>query len=1113
MPVRTSRIDLWSCVRNGEAEVLLDLLRSGVHVDELDDHGVSALMLAASRGDVPLVDLLLSHGACLSLADRESGYSALHRALLHCHFAAASRLLLARASLDAPLDREGLSPLALACRAARPPRAAAGGFVVSWGAAGSVAIGRTAGAAAHAVAAGRVELGDRVAARALACSKLHTLIADAAGGLHSFGLGIGGRLGHGDQMPAVLPRALRLPRVRVREVAAGPDHSLAITECGELFSWGAATAPLGYETAATDQLLPRRVKLPTERSTKVLHAATSARHCVACTRDARGAVACYGWGANEQMQLALRGADGWVTTPCRVERLSVLGASPSLACGGAHSAGVAEDGSVYCWGYDCMAPKKLKLPLPSLGEGLQTIHHRGKPLAKSVTCGISHTVAVSDRGHVYAWAAEMSPQLIQLPPGSYVVHASAASYSTVAVTSSGLVYSWKEHWHAGKPPHVHWHSEVRQAVHAAASDQHTAVIIAEHQPPFLSLCPAAEAAGDEAGEEDGGVAGLTSVPRLMTLCEVALQPSVSTRNCLQLWYTADAIGAALLGAYCCAYCAANLELVLRGDLWAHVPPHLLEQLGHSLRPTPLVKTLSEGIAEDEWEEQVASAAHAEAMAVDWREYYFEGPRQLAVSEQLTPAEPTARLKKLRKKLKQAEALEARLLCGDGDLTRDEHAKAAARQSLEDELLALTIAHPQLASALPLSPAALPSAAPPAPGIELHPRDEEDIPPRGSCGVSLLQRGARAGNGGETIISQARTRRTKWRSLGAAAAGGEATASAPPATRANIAGWEYVAVGEAVRGWGAAPVPRAPPLSQILSEQAHRQPVAEASVKRGQSPASATAASDASAGAVSLMHFVRRPTAKQAKQAKEESPAPAWGSPSASPTIAPSATMAAIQREQREEVERRQEQRTLCLAASPAAGPRRCSLSSDWSLSPTQASPQSSWGMLPEPSVISLEQIQTEEFLREELERSIVRGGAVGREGNSTMRDAVGEKKSGGRRRVKGGQSGKEVGEPRESSSNRQGLRDSRLAGESSQCARVGEGVRPFAAHKTGSNVSRKQSSIAPHETPEGKIACEGVRCESAILHHEETGPSGATGVSRRRKTKCNKSPAATAVVH
>ena len=33
-------------------------------------------------------------------------------------------------------------------------------------------------------------------------------------------------------------------------VAAGLDHTVVVTDGGELFSWGAATAPLGYEVSA-----------------------------------------------------------------------------------------------------------------------------------------------------------------------------------------------------------------------------------------------------------------------------------------------------------------------------------------------------------------------------------------------------------------------------------------------------------------------------------------------------------------------------------------------------------------------------------------------------------------------------------------------------------------------------------------------------------------------------------------------------------------------------------------------------------------------------------------------------------------------------------------------
>ena len=184
---------------------------------------------AALYGQDEVVELLLARGVNIGVQDSESGYTALHRAFSRGHLTTGALLVQAGASVDSPLDHEGLSPLGLLCVCAEQgivsaaPDAPGGGFVMSWGASGSVALGRVAGSTSHAVAAGRVELpglAEGGAVRSAASSKMHSMLLDSDGCVHTCGLGVGGRLGHGDELAAVQPRRVRLP-VRVTSIAAG----------------------------------------------------------------------------------------------------------------------------------------------------------------------------------------------------------------------------------------------------------------------------------------------------------------------------------------------------------------------------------------------------------------------------------------------------------------------------------------------------------------------------------------------------------------------------------------------------------------------------------------------------------------------------------------------------------------------------------------------------------------------------------------------------------------------------------------------------------------------------------------------------------------------------
>lgn len=89
----------------GDATALEQALRAGANPNLLADNGSSVLMLAAHRGQMAHVELLLQAGAAPDLRqtqkDSERGDTALLRAMYGGHLAVAQRLVQAGASLQA----------------------------------------------------------------------------------------------------------------------------------------------------------------------------------------------------------------------------------------------------------------------------------------------------------------------------------------------------------------------------------------------------------------------------------------------------------------------------------------------------------------------------------------------------------------------------------------------------------------------------------------------------------------------------------------------------------------------------------------------------------------------------------------------------------------------------------------------------------------------------------------------------------------------------------------------------------------------------------------------------------------------------------------------------
>lgn len=164
--------------------------------------------------------------------------------------------------------------------------------------------------------------------QALEMSKLHTAILtdDPESNLFMCGFGPGGRLGTGDESTRfsyVCIEGGGLANKKVKSVALGQDHTLAITENGDIFSWGSNKfGQLGYGLPRTSnkddvpiQPSPRQIFNPFKKET-ILGAAASAIHSVVFSNSGL-----YTFGKNEG-QLGLVDSDARSlevqTTPRRV---------------------------------------------------------------------------------------------------------------------------------------------------------------------------------------------------------------------------------------------------------------------------------------------------------------------------------------------------------------------------------------------------------------------------------------------------------------------------------------------------------------------------------------------------------------------------------------------------------------------------------------------------------------------------------------------------------------------------------------------------------------------------------------------------------------------------
>ncbi|KAK6503189.1 hypothetical protein TWF481_008219 [Arthrobotrys musiformis] len=141
-------------------------------------------------------------------------------------------------------------------------------------------------------------------------AKFHSAMITTApsNNLYVCGHGQGGRLGLGHESTEFTFKRVELPR-RVRTVALGQDHTVAVLENGDVFTWGTGRyGQLGYPANIDKndkeeyQLVPRQVSTSLRRE-KIIGAAASKHHSVVHTADS-----IFVFGKNEG-QLGLIDAD------------------------------------------------------------------------------------------------------------------------------------------------------------------------------------------------------------------------------------------------------------------------------------------------------------------------------------------------------------------------------------------------------------------------------------------------------------------------------------------------------------------------------------------------------------------------------------------------------------------------------------------------------------------------------------------------------------------------------------------------------------------------------------------------------------------------------------
>ncbi|CAF1921741.1 BnaC02g42750D [Brassica napus] len=248
--------------------------------------------------------------------------------------------------------------------------------------------------------------------------------------VYSWGWGDFGRLGHGNSSDLFTPLPIKaLHGVRIKQIACGDNHCLAVTMEGEVQSWGRnQNGQLGLGNTE-DSLVPQKIQA--FEGVRIKMVAAGAEHTAAVTED--GDLYGWGWGrygnfglgdrndrlvpervtsaSGEKMSMVACGWRHTISDHLVPHKLEALGNSviSQISGGWRHTMALTSDGKLYGWGWN-------KFGQVGVGNNVDQcspvqVRFPDDQALVQVSCGWRHTLAVTERNNVFAWGRGTNGQL------------------------------------------------------------------------------------------------------------------------------------------------------------------------------------------------------------------------------------------------------------------------------------------------------------------------------------------------------------------------------------------------------------------------------------------------------------------------------------------------------------------------------------------------------------------------------------------------------------------------------------------------------------------------------------------------------------------------------
>ncbi|KYQ92740.1 hypothetical protein DLAC_06744 [Tieghemostelium lacteum] len=301
----------------------------------------------------------------------------------------------------------------------------------------------------------------------------HSLSLSNKSKLYSAGKGQHGRLGRGTDgavlkhFDSITLTSLPNPQIKIIKISCGGYHSAFISEKRDLYTFGRGDSGQLGHGQFSDQFTARKV----DKIQFCDLVACGADHTVVSTND--GSV--YVMGSNKHCQLGMELLEEKISLPTLNRQVNPppefmefrYSNINAIACGQYYTV-VIKNGLMYSWGLNnegqCGFPKKqfdlIKTPRQIIVYPDQNSSKKNDFIFVQVSCGIEHTLALTNDGMVFGFGSSKYGQISQGMSNildidtstpirigeslynEFVTQISCGSYHCLALSENGNIYSW-----------------------------------------------------------------------------------------------------------------------------------------------------------------------------------------------------------------------------------------------------------------------------------------------------------------------------------------------------------------------------------------------------------------------------------------------------------------------------------------------------------------------------------------------------------------------------------------------------------------------------------------------------------------------------------------------